>query len=107
MTLSAQIEGVTVAKEASVYFSGKCISHALTLPDGGRKSVGVILPATLTFNTAGPEVMEIVAGSCSVRMGGEAEWRCFATGQSFEVGANSSFDIQVVGVPLHYVCHYG
>ncbi|MBP7502274.1 MAG: DUF1255 family protein, partial [Aquabacterium sp.] len=39
----------TVATQASVYFDGKCVSHTVTLADGVRKSVGVILPATLTF----------------------------------------------------------
>ncbi|MCB1959788.1 MAG: pyrimidine/purine nucleoside phosphorylase [Rhodocyclaceae bacterium] len=107
MTQDAQIEGVAVAAVANVYFSGKCVSHTLTLPDGSRKSVGVVLPATLTFNTAGPEVMEIVAGNCGVRLGGDAEWRSFTAGQSFDVPANSSFDIQVVGTPMHYVCHFG
>ncbi|MBT0960850.1 pyrimidine/purine nucleoside phosphorylase [Denitromonas iodatirespirans] len=107
MTEKALIDGVSVAKEANVYFGGKCVSHNLTLPDGSRKSVGVILPATLTFNTGAPEVMEIVAGACSVRMGGEAEWRNFEAGQTFSVAASSSFDIQVVGTPMHYVCHFG
>ncbi len=107
MTEKALIEGVSVAKEANVYFGGKCVSHNITLGDGTRKSVGVILPATLTFTTASPEVMEIVAGACSVRMGGDAEWRSFEAGQSFNVAGSSSFDIQVVGAPMHYVCHFG
>jgi uncharacterized protein YaiE (UPF0345 family) len=40
-------------------------------------------------------------------MGGDAEWRSFEAGQRFEVPGKSSFDIQVVGAPLHYVCHFG
>ena len=52
----------TVATQANVYFDGKCVSHTVTLADGVRKSVGVILPAALTFNTGAPEIMETVAG---------------------------------------------
>jgi len=42
-----QFDNVTVATTASVYFDGKCVSHQLTLADGTKKSVGVVLPATL------------------------------------------------------------
>lgn len=107
MTQDEIIEGVSVAKAANVYFGGKCVSHSISLPDGSKKSVGVVLPSTLTFTTDAPEVMEVVSGSCSVRMAGDAEWRSFDAGQRFEVAGKSSFDIQVVGTPLHYVCHFG
>ncbi|QID18232.1 pyrimidine/purine nucleoside phosphorylase [Nitrogeniibacter mangrovi] len=107
MSQEAFIEGATVAKAANVYFGGKCVSHSLTLADGTKKSIGVVLPATLTFSTDAPEIMEIVSGTCSVRLGGDAEWRNFEAGQQFEVPGKSNFDIQVVGAPLHYVCHFG
>jgi uncharacterized protein YaiE (UPF0345 family) len=38
------------------------------LADGTKKSVGVMLPATLTFNTGAPEIMECVAGSCEYKL---------------------------------------
>ena len=106
MLQEAVIEAASVGKTANVYFGGRCVSHSLTLADGSKKSVGVIMPSTLTFSTSAPEIMEIVAGACSVRMRGDAEWRSFEAGQRFEVAGQSSFDIQVVGAPLHYVCHY-
>jgi uncharacterized protein YaiE (UPF0345 family) len=96
----------TVHTRANVYFDGKCVSHSIELPDGTKKSVGVILPATLTFRTAAPEVMEIVDGSCRVRLAGNPDWSDCAAGQSFAVPGNSSFDIEVAQV-LHYVCHFG
>ena len=52
------IDGVTVNTQANVYYDGKCVSHGITLADGTKKSVGVVLPATLTFNTGAPEIME-------------------------------------------------
>lgn len=102
----SQFDNVTVTKQANVYFDGKCVSHSLTLPDGSKKSVGVILPSTLTFNTGAPEIMETVAGSCRVRLAGETEWKTYGAGQSFDVPGNSSFDIEVSGEPYHYVCHF-
>lgn len=104
---SVQFDNVSVVKKANVYFDGKCVSHSVVLPGGVKKSVGVILPATLTFNTGEPEVMEGVAGACRVRLKGESEWKTYAAGQSFAVPGQSSFDIEVSGEPYHYVCHFG
>jgi len=102
----SQFDNVAVLKQANVYFDGKCVSHSITLPDGTRKSVGVILPSTLTFNTGAPEIMETVSGSCRVKLAGESEWKTYGAGQSFNVPGNSSFDIEVSGEPYHYVCHF-
>ncbi len=102
----SQFDNVAVAKQANVYFDGKCVSHSLTLADGSKKSVGVILPSTLTFNTGAPEIMETVAGACRVKLAGEHEWTAYGAGQSFNVPGNSSFDIEVSGEPYHYVCHF-
>jgi uncharacterized protein YaiE (UPF0345 family) len=62
--MSDQFDQVSVIKKANVYFDGKCVSHTVLLADGSRKSVGVILPSTLLFNTGAPEVMEVIAGTC-------------------------------------------
>ena len=103
----SQFDNVSVVSKANVYFDGKCVSHSITLADGSKKSVGVILPSTLTFNTGAPEIMETVAGSCRVKLAGESEWKTYGAGQSFKVPGNSSFDIEVAGEPYHYVCHFG
>ena len=104
--MSNQFDNVTVVKKANVFFDGKCVSHTVILADGSKKSVGVILPATLTFNTGAPEVMEGVGGTCRVRLKGEADWKAYGAGQSFDVPANSSFEI-ACDEPYHYVCHFG
>lgn len=106
MSQSSQFDGVSVIKKANVYFDGKCVSHTVVLADGTKKSVGVILPATLTFNTGAPEIMETIAGSCRYRIAG-GEWQTCTAGESFRVPGNSSFDIEVTGEPYHYVCHFG
>ena len=100
------LSNVTVTTQASVYFDGKCVSHSLTLADGTRKSVGVVLPASLTFNTGAPEVMECVAGSCEYRLAGSDVWQTSTAGDRFSVSANASFDIRV-SEAYHYLCHYG
>ncbi|MBW8364954.1 MAG: pyrimidine/purine nucleoside phosphorylase [Rhizobium sp.] len=103
----SQFDNVSVVSKANVYFDGKCVSHSITLADGTKKSVGVILPSTLSFNTGAPEIMETVAGACRIKLAGESEWKTYGAGQSFKVPGNSSFDIEVAGEPYHYVCHFG
>lgn len=104
--MTQQYNGVTVATQANVYFDGKCVSHSITLADGTRKSVGVVLPATLTFNTGAPEIMECVAGSCEYKLKGTDAWVKSVAGQKFSVPGNSSFEIRVTE-PYHYICHFG
>lgn len=104
---TATLAGVTVTTQANVYFDGKCVSHSITLADGTKKSVGVILPATLTFNTGAPEIMEGVAGSCEYKLKGSDTWVRSSTGEKFSVPGNTSFEIRVSGEPYHYICHFG
>jgi len=101
-----KIDGVSVSTQASVYFDGKCVSHAVVLADGTKKSVGVVLPATLTFNTGAPEKMECVAGGCEYRLDGTSEWRQSGPGDTFSIPGNSKFDIRVEQA-YHYICHFG
>ena len=101
-----KFDGVAVATKANVYFDGKCVSHSITLADGTKKSVGVILPATLTFNTGAPEIMECVAGACEYKLAGSSEWKKSSAGEKFSVPGNSSFEIRV-GDAYHYICHFG
>ena len=101
-----QFDGVTVTTRANVYFDGKCVSHGITLADGTKKSVGVILPATLTFNTGAAEIMECVGGGCDYKLAGSDEWKKSGPGDKFSVPANSSFEIRVTEA-YHYVCHFG
>ena len=101
----SQFDNVSVVKQANVYFDGKCVSHTIHFPDGTRKTIGVILPSSLTFNTGAPEVMEINAGVCKVRLAGENEWKTYRAGEKFSVPGNASFDIETVEM-LDYVCHF-
>jgi len=94
-----QFDQVSIGKKANVYFDGKCVSHTVTLPDGTRKSVGVVLPSTLRFDLTTKEIMEIVS------INGQAE-KSFLAGQSWTVEAGGYFVIRA-DQPVHYVCHFG
>ena len=101
----SQFDHVSVVKQANVYFDGKCVSHTVLFADGTKKTVGVIFPSQLTFNTGAPEIMELNAGRCRVRLKGDSQWREYAAGECFSVPGNSSFDIETVEL-LDYVCHF-
>ena len=103
---TTQIDQVNLKTTANVYFDGKCVSHNFTTADGQTKSVGVVLPATLTFETGAPEIMECVAGSCEYKLAGSDVWQSSAAGQRFSIPANSSFEIRV-SEAYHYICHFG
>ena len=105
-TINETLACTAVVTKANVYFDGKCVSHNLTLADGTRKSVGVILPSTLTFNTGAPEIMECVAGSCEYKLAGTDAWVKSSAGEKFSVPGNSQFDIRVTEA-YHYICHFG
>ena len=100
------IQNVALTTKANVYFNGKCVSHGFTLADGTKKSVGVVLPSTLTFNTGAPEIMECVGGACEYKLAGTDTWVASSAGESFKVPGNSSFEIRVTEA-YHYICHFG
>ena len=101
----AQFDNVSVKKKANIYFDGKCVSHTVMLPNGTRSTIGVIFPSALTFKTDAPELMEINAGVCKVRLSGEDNWTTYSAGEKFAVAGNSAFDIETVET-LDYVCHF-
>lgn len=101
-----QFDNVSVIKKANIYFDGKCVSHSVLLPDGSRKTVGVIFPSSLTFNTSEPERIEINAGKCRIRLAGSDAWQSYGAGESFDVPGGTSFDIETLEA-LDYVCHFG
>ena len=102
----SQYDNVSVVKKANVYFDGKCVSHTVVLADGTKKTVGVILPSSLTFNTGAPEIMECVAGACEYKLAGSDTWVKSGAGESFSVPGNASFEIRVAEA-YHYICHFG
>ena len=104
--VTEQLLGASVASKANVFFDGKCVSHTVTLPNGEKKSVGVVLPSHLTFNTAAAEIMECVAGACAYKIAGTEQWLESGPGDKFSVPANSSFEIKVTEA-YHYICHFG
>lgn len=100
-----QFENVTVIKNANVYFEGKVTSRTVILPDGTKKTLGIMLPGEYEFGTAAAEIMEILAGEMTVLLPGQSSWVTYKTGDSFQVPANSRFQLKVP-VVADYCCSY-
>jgi purine/pyrimidine-nucleoside phosphorylase len=106
MSAPAQFTNVTALTKANVYFDGKVVSHTILLPDGAKKTLGLIYPGKFHFGTDKAERMEIVAGACSVKLDEQDAAREFAAGSVFEVPAKSGFDIEVADGICEYVCSF-
>jgi len=101
-----QFTGVTAITKANVYFDGKVVSHSLLFPDGSKKTVGLIYPGKYHFGTDKAERMEIVAGTCVVKLDGQTALKDYAADQVFEVPAKSGFDIEVKSGICEYICSF-
>lgn len=106
MSAPAEFKNVTAVAKANVYFDGKVVSHSIIFPDGSRKTLGLIYPGRFHFGTDKAERMEIVAGSCTVKLDGQSVARDFGAGTAFDVPARSGFDIEVKGGLCEYVCSF-
>jgi hypothetical protein len=101
----SQFSNVTVDKKASVYFEGKVTSRTIRFEDGSHKTLGIMLPGDYTFGTADKEIMEIMSGEMEVQLPGSDAWIMITGPQSFEVPANSSFNLKVKSI-TDYCCSY-
>jgi uncharacterized protein YaiE (UPF0345 family) len=106
MSIPQQFDQVSVVCKANVYFDGKVISHSVLFTDGSKKTLGLIYPGSFFFGTGAAEIMEVVAGSCSVRLKGESEWKTFVAGTHFKIPAQSGFDITVDNGICEYICSF-
>jgi uncharacterized protein YaiE (UPF0345 family) len=101
-----RFENVTAVAKANVYFDGKVVSHTILFADGSKKTLGVIYPGEFHFSTDPAERMDIVAGTCRVRIDGSGTWNEYGPGQSFDVPSRSGFDIVVANGITEYVCSF-
>ena len=102
----AEYSNVTAVAKANVYFDGKVVSHTIKLEGGVKKTLGLIYAGEFHFGTDAPELMDITAGQCEVRLDGESTWQAYAGGSFFKVPGKSGFDIKVASGICEYVCSF-
>jgi uncharacterized protein YaiE (UPF0345 family) len=106
MSLPTQFTGVTVHTKANAYFDGRVVSHTLLMPDGAKKTLGLIYPGSYHFGTGAPERMEITAGACRVTLDGQTAVKDYPAGSSFDVPGKSGFTIEVKTGLCEYICSF-
>ena len=100
----AKFENVTITKEANIYYDGKVTSRTVEFGNGEIKSLGIMLPGEYTFGTNDAEIMEMMSGELEIKLPNE-EWKTLNTPETFNVPANSSFDLKIKTV-TDYCCSY-
>jgi len=87
------------------YFDGKVKSIAFqtaTLP----ATVGVMAAGDYVFNTDDEEKMTVISGALTIKLSKDSEATTYTAGESFDVEANSAFDVKVTE-DTAYLCVYG
>ena len=87
------------------YFDGKIKSIGFktdTLP----ATIGVMAPGDYVFNTDDKEKMTVISGALTIKRTGNNDFTTFNAGESFDVDANSAFDVKVE-TETAYLCLYG
>lgn len=101
----SEFKGVTVVKEANIYFDGRVTSRTVVFADGSKKTLGIMLPGEYEFSTGKKELMEILSGEMEVLLPGEDAWRSISGRQSFEVSGNAKFKLRVKALS-DYCCSF-
>ncbi|MFA6144514.1 MAG: pyrimidine/purine nucleoside phosphorylase [Sulfurimonas sp.] len=101
----SSFSNVTADKKANIYFEGKVTSRTLHFEDGSIRTLGIMLPGEYTFNTGDKEIMEIMSGEMDVQLPDSQEWISITGPQSFDVPANSVFNLKVKTVS-DYCCSF-
>lgn len=86
------------------YFDGTVKSLGY-LSQEGKSTIGVMENGHYTFGTASHETMTVIQGTLYVKLSGENNFKSYTNGQSFEVPANSSFEVESKG-QSSYLCTY-
>ena len=87
------------------YFDGKVKSIAFQTAEKSA-TVGVMAAGEYVFNTAEKEKMSVISGQLIIQLDTESEIKTFNAGESFDVDANSSFNVSVPA-DCAYLCEYG
>ena len=100
-----KFENVEVELAGNSYFDGAVTSRTVNFADGSKKTLGFMLPGEYEFGTAAAELMEITSGELDVKLPVSTEWIRVKGGGSFNVPADSKFQVNVITI-TDYCCSY-
>jgi len=100
-----QFDNVTVEVSGNSYFDGAVTSRTVKFADGSKKTLGFMLAGEYEFGTEAAELMEITSGELEVKLPNSDKWIVVKGGESFDVSANSKFQVRVKSI-TDYCCSY-
>lgn len=103
--MTTQFKNVSVDAKANIYFDGKVVSHTFWMENGDKKTAGIVFPGSFHFSTSDPERMDIISGTCQVKLADSDRWQTIPAGEGFDVPGKSSFDISCDAV-CEYICTF-
>jgi uncharacterized protein YaiE (UPF0345 family) len=103
--LVKKFENVEVELEGNSYFDGAVTSRTVNFTDGSKKTLGFMLPGEYEFGTQAAELMEITSGELEVKLPSSNAWISIKGGESFNVPANSKFNVKIKTI-TDYCCSY-
>jgi uncharacterized protein YaiE (UPF0345 family) len=68
--------------------------------------LGLIRPGMYKFNTDEAERMDIISGTCRVKLPNATGWAVYTAGSSFQVPAKSAFEITLESGLCEYICSF-
>ncbi|CAA6800886.1 MAG: FIG074102: hypothetical protein [uncultured Sulfurovum sp.] len=98
-------DNVSVEVKGNSYFDGAVTSRTINFADGSKKTLGFMASGEYTFGTEAAELMEVTSGELDYKLDGETEWSTANAGESFNVPANSKFQVNAKGM-VDYCCSY-
>jgi uncharacterized protein YaiE (UPF0345 family) len=98
-------ENVSIEVAGNTYFDGAVTSRTLNFADGSRKTLGFMAEGEYEFATVAAELMEITSGELHYKLTGSDQWLVAKGGESFNVPANSKFQVSAKGM-VDYCCSY-
>ena len=100
-----EFNSVKLIAQANIYDEGKVSSRTFYTAEGERKTLGFMLTGDYHFSTAAAEIMEVLQGEIQALLPGEQEFKSFTAGSSFNIPANSAFDVKISQY-ADYCCSY-
>ncbi|MDP5231168.1 MAG: pyrimidine/purine nucleoside phosphorylase [Cellulophaga sp.] len=80
--------------KTNTYFDNHVVSIAFNNKEG-KATIGVMAPGDYTFGTNCVEIMTVISGEMLVRLKESEDFVHYVAFDSFEVPANSSFQVSV------------
>jgi uncharacterized protein YaiE (UPF0345 family) len=88
----------------NTYYEGLVQSIGFTR-NGLKATVGVIASGRHHFGTAAAERMTVTSGTLRAKLD-DGDWITYPAGTTFEIAANSGFEVEPVGGAAAYLCEF-